>query len=206
MTNLYLFRHAESTMNVQPHIVGGRSNHVDITETGIAQAEIAGKWLHDSPINPDIIYSSPAKRTLQTAHHTLKAAGVTMDIIIDDRLQELAQGIKEGADREETYPPEVKEQIAQETFDFKFPGGESIREVMDRMYDYALDMHVKHTDQTIVVFSHGLAIRSLVGKINNYDHGTIIHKLTADNTSHTHIEITDDGAQVHYTGAKPLHK
>lgn len=195
MPRLYTVRHGESEMNLRADVIGGRSNHVELTEKGIRQAKAFGQWLADSPIRPDIVYFSPAVRTIQTMNFALEAAEIDVECIVDDRLQELSQGVKEGADRKATYTDEVVAQIKKELLDFKFDEGESIAMVMERMMDFAHDITAKHPQKTIMVFGHGFAIRALAGAIQKLSHQDIVHKLETPNLSLS----TFDLAPNHYS-------
>lgn len=200
MTTFYFIRHAETELNIQPHIIGGRSNHVGLTALGRAQAAAFGTWLAGSSIVPDAIYASPAVRTQHTAQLILQHGRLTLPVHTDDRLQELAQGVKEGADRKATYTQDVLARIANDPCNFKFQGGESVRDVQYRMSEVFADIAQTHPDETVFVISHGLAIRSLVGHIDNRSHHDIIRVLDTPNVSVTHITTVGDNATVHYTG------
>ena len=200
MTTFYYIRHAETELNVQPNIVGGRSNHANLTELGRTQAEKFGTWLGQSDITPDVVYISPTVRTWDTAQLVLDHANIAAPVHIDDRLQELAQGVKEGANRAETYTDEVLETLHSDPMNFKFEGGESVSEVQARMLESFDDMRLAHPNATILVVSHGLAIRSHVGRLTSLPHHDIIRVLTTPNVSATHITTDGDDVTVHYTG------
>ncbi len=192
MSHLYFVRHGESEMNVRQDLVGGRSNHVDLTEKGVRQAKAFGKWLANSPVQPDAVYFSPANRAIQTMNYALEAAGLDMECVVDLRVQELSQGIKEGTSRPEAYNDEVLAQIARETLDFKFQGGESIADAMKRMLDFTEDISTRHPDQTIFIFGHGFAIRSLAGAIKQLPHREIVSGLKTPNLSISGFEIVPE--------------
>lgn len=82
-------RHAESLMNTQPHIIGGRSNDSPLTERGHAQAGAAATKLVETCGNVVRIVCSPAVRTKTTASYYAKH--VAVDMVEDDRIQELDQ-------------------------------------------------------------------------------------------------------------------
>lgn len=200
MTKFYYIRHAETEMNIQPHIIGGRSNHVNLTTHGREQAKAFGTWLGQSNIIPDVVYISPAVRTRDTSRLILEHAGLAPPIHIDDRLQELSQGAKEGADRAATYTDDVLKTLYADPFNFKFDKGESVSDVQARMLESFDSMRLAHPDETILVVSHGLAIRSLVGRLDHLSHHDIIRVLDTPNTSGTHITTDGDLTTVHYTG------
>jgi 2,3-bisphosphoglycerate-dependent phosphoglycerate mutase len=190
MTEFYFVRHAETELNILPHIIGGRSNHAKLTSRGERQAAQFGTWLSKESFSPDAIYISPAHRTRETVRLIIDQAGYhAVPLYIDDRLQELSQGIKEGVDRRITYTDEVQRRIHQDPFGFKFEKGESIQDVMDRMHEALLDLHMQHTGQKIMIVTHGFAIRSLVGHIEQHDHDDIVFGMRIPNVSLTHLSI-----------------
>jgi broad specificity phosphatase PhoE len=207
MTHLYFVRHGESEMNMRPDLVGGRSNHVNLTERGIRQAKAFGKWLESSSLRPDVVYFSPAIRTIQTMDYSLEAAGLDgIECIADPRIQELGQGVNEGVLRDVAYPQEILDQIEEETFDFKFEGGESINMVMERKLDFIKDVAVHHPNKTVLVYGHGFAIRSLATAINKLSHYDAVKGLKTPNLSLSHFEVAPTKNIVHEFGQRVINE
>jgi broad specificity phosphatase PhoE len=204
MTRIYFFRHAESEMNTHADVIGGRSNHTPLSEKGVRQAKALGQWLPNSSIRPDVIYVSPAVRTIQTADHSLSEANWKRPHFRDPRIQELAQGVMEGVPRAIAYDEPTRAQIAKEEFDFKFEDGESIAEVMQRMMDFVTDIVAAHPGKTVLVYGHGFSIRALAGAIDALPHDDVVFGLTTPNVSLTLIESGDDGLKVHYVGKRVI--
>lgn len=174
--NLYVIRHAESVANASAsHLIGGRSNETPLTKKGIGQAKQLGRHLLATDIHPDFIYSSPAVRTLQTAHYALTEMHIAAEPTIDNNLQELDQGEWVGRNRKDTYTDEVLANIQLLGKDFKSDGGESMNEVGERMLSAVssiADCHenAAHQPVTGILFTHGLAIRCLASKIHDWSH------------------------------------
>jgi broad specificity phosphatase PhoE len=173
--DLYVIRHAESAANASgSHLIGGRSNETPLTEKGTEQAIRLGCYLSAKAIEPDFIYSSPALRTLQTAHYALGEMSITTEPTIDDNLQELDQGLWVGRNRKDTYTEEVLADIALLGKDFKADGGESMNEVGERMLTAVSSIADRHANEhdtvTGIVFTHGVAIRCLASTIHNWPH------------------------------------
>jgi broad specificity phosphatase PhoE len=203
ITEFYLIRHAESVANTQPHLVNGRTNHTPLSEVGIEQATLLGQTLLAKGIIPDEVHASPAVRTLQTAEHALKAMGLNTVPILDDDLQELAQGDWEGQDRTIVYTDAVYTAMAQQNKDFKAPNGESMNEVGARMLAWKQRVIAGKASELalrrIVVFGHGMAIRCLASTYYNWDYQQTFQSKTP-NTSVSLITDTDDSWQVEYVG------
>jgi phosphohistidine phosphatase len=69
---LWLLRHGEA----EPH--GTREDHArTLTERGIEQAQSAGSALVALGIVPEVVYTSPKVRALQTAEYACAALGLT---------------------------------------------------------------------------------------------------------------------------------
>lgn len=189
-----LVRHAESVMNTQPHLIGGRSNHAELTELGNAQSKLAADYLHGylsiyaSRVRTFSSIAKRAYRTIDSVHQNLGL--LTNDIVIDDRLQELSQGVAEGKPRESMYTPEVLAQISRELKDFKFDSGESMNDVTNRMHDVLYEHATIHPRDIRLYGTHGFAIRCLVAKYNNWSHSDIRVK-EVPNTAITVIDYSD---------------
>ncbi len=173
-TELYLIRHAESTMNVQPHLVGGRSNHAELSPKGIEQAKTLGRYLLAEGVEPTRIYASPALRTLQTAQYSLVEMGLTHEPVVHDALQELSQGVCEGRLRSEVYTPKVLADITRLGKDFRLEGGESMNDVGLRMLGWATETlaaePARAEGEQILVYTHGGAIRYFASHILDWSH------------------------------------
>ena len=103
MTRIYLVRHAEAMGNVQEFFQG--RTDCEVSEKGKKQLELLAERFKDIPI--EAIYSSPLKRTIDTAEAVNKYHG--LPIIRDEGLIEVDGGVWEGkpwADLPKLYPVE----------------------------------------------------------------------------------------------------
>lgn len=199
MTELYFGRHGQSQMNLSVELVGGQSNHSPLSPLGELQAQTLGLYLADSNIEFDAAYSSTAKRAYDTAKIALEAAGIVLPIEQDEALLEMSQGDAEGRLRTEIYTEAVIEAIRLQLLDFALPGGESIRQVGERVLAWILEAEHKHPNQTLFVASHGLAIRSAAGLSLGWTHPEIIGYETK-NASLTKFEVEDGKIHVPFIG------
>lgn len=208
MVSVYFIRHAESEGNVNHHLIGGQSNHLPLTARGIDQAQHLGQRLKQEQIQFQAIYSSVAVRALETARIATEfLSPEAPEIQTTEAILEVGQGEWEGQIRADIYTPELMAQIQSAPLDFKAPGGESIREVQTRMYDW-LETTVAPLDPaehiSIAAFTHGFALRSLLMKILDADprmarrtvtHNTSLTVLQTDG-SHWFIERINDTAHL----------
>lgn len=201
MISIYLLRHGESEMNLRlAEIVGGRSNHTPLTKKGYSQAHDAGIWLTHHGIIPSIAISSPAVRTRETMATCLKAMKLDLPVQIEDAVQEMTHGGMEGKPRPWVWNEERMAALRQDPLNYALPGGESIRDVQRRKSAWLDDISAKHPDATILVAGHGLAIRSLVGHINDWNHKQIMVDAKTPNCSLTLVTYDDGIFTVEYVG------
>ena len=204
MTEFIFIRHGETKMNVQPHLIGGQSNHTPLTERGVQQAKDFGIYFgHNSLFrSPDVIYSSGAKRTNSTAQYALEMMGIDSlaPVIEDKRLLEVSQGPYEGKLRDEAYSAENIELYDLHALDGRLPGDESILDAQIRKQEFLHDTHDQYPNHTIMVFGHGLAIRSLAGAVLGYNKQQIVHDLHTPNLSLTVIDMVDHIPSVRFIG------
>jgi broad specificity phosphatase PhoE len=192
MLDLYLIRHAESEMNNNSHLIGGRSNSTPLSERGKFQAYMLGQRFKDTGVRFDKIYSSPAVR----AHETSRIVSDIIDypvnnIILSDKLLELDQGGWEGKVRAEILTPELIDLLNRNNWNFKAPNGESQRDVEERMLDIVVN-EILGKDPTVALFTHGMAIKCLLRGIMGFD-PAITYKIVLDNTSITRLKYTSRG-------------
>lgn len=195
MVTVHFIRHAESLNNVNRHLVGGRSAHLPLTERGEMQARLLGQRLKEDGFLPDRIYTSDAVRTIETARIALECLDLDhLPRMEQPELAEHSQGEWEGAVRKEVYSPEVREEIRRNPLDFKAPGGESQRETRARMLGW-LEREVRSQKENealnIAAFSHGFAIRSLIGELTGAD-AYITRQIVTYNTSITTVFWRDE--------------
>ena len=156
MTRLILLRHGESITNVTG--IGTGQTDVPLTELGLRQAQLAADHLLKTE-NISAIYSSDLQRTLNTALPTAKALG--LEITAHEALREMDIGNWVGLTKEERqvqYPEESK-RFAEDFSTLRFPGGEYVPDVYDRVCD-CIDKIAKENDgKTVLIVSHAGAIR-----------------------------------------------
>lgn len=147
MTDLYLVRHGETDWNRQRRIQG--LTDIPLNDTGREQARATGILLTRRPITR--IVSSPLGRALETAQIIATQLGLGEPELHPD-LVERNYGEAEGLDFREIdrlYPAGVD-----------VPGRESRDEVAARVVPALQGLAAQHPGESIVVVSHGGAIRA----------------------------------------------
>lgn len=175
---MYIIRHGQTPWNARK-CLQGRSD-VDLNENGIYLAELTGKALRD--VTFDMAFTSPLIRAKHTAQCIL--AGREVPIIEDERLIEISFGIYEGccyAEENRQVPQQWIENFFHAPQDYvAAPGGESLDDVEKRTRDFMEDIcsQKELQDKTILVSTHGCALRGLLNSIResnreDYWHGGV---------------------------------
>ena len=175
---MYIIRHGQTPWNARK-CLQGRCD-VDLNENGIYLAELTGKALRD--VTFDMAFTSPLIRAKHTAQCIL--AGRKVPIIEDERLIEISFGIYEGccyAEENRQVPQQWIENFFHAPQDYvAAPGGESLDDVEKRTRNFMEDICSRKElqDKTILVSTHGCALRGLLNSIResnreDYWHGGV---------------------------------
>ncbi len=167
--HFFLFRHGETTYNVNG-LIQGQTNNSVLTEIGIKQAFCIGKTLQEYPL--EVLISSPLKRAVQTATHVLTFFP-NLPFQTDNRLTEVNVGEIEGL-HYTVVQEKFKEKYQQwrsidSTFqDVKFEAGESKRDVRTRIFDVLNDYANKTLYTYIAVSGHGILLSQLLLSLGHH--------------------------------------
>ncbi|ACO03386.1 MAG TPA: histidine phosphatase family protein [Persephonella sp.] len=149
-------RHAESLWNP----IGKYQGRLDpeLSERGHKQAELLAKIL--KKYEPSALYSSPLKRTYMTAEYISKE--LDLPINIDEDIIEIDHGEWSGMLVEEVKEkyPDLFRQWLYEPETIKFPHGETLIDVYNRVKRFQERMLEKHEGETIIAVSHTVPIRA----------------------------------------------
>ncbi len=186
MVKLFIVRHAESEWNP----IGRYQGLLDpgLSERGLRQAELLGRALERERI--DAIYSSPLRRTYQTAEEVAKRH--RLEVIEDRRIIEIDHGVWSGMlveEVQEKFPEDFKRWI-EEPHKVKFKEGESLEDVFKRVKDFVEFLRKNHWGQTVAVVSHTVPIRAMLCALLNID----LSKFWAfgcDNASYSLVHIEE---------------
>lgn len=174
---IYIVRHGLTEWNKLKKLQGAAD--VPLAKEGILLAEKTGEALKD--VKFDICFTSPLSRARQTAECVLGDRNVP--IIPDKRIQEINFGDLEGGcvrDAEGNYIDPQVETFFRDPVNFKRPeNGEDIFDVIARTKDFWEEKtsDPSLTDKTVLVASHGCAVRALLQNIyhdpENFWHGCV---------------------------------
>jgi probable phosphoglycerate mutase len=168
---LHLIRHGQSAGNVanDAALADGRLEldlalrdmDVPLSTLGEGQAAALGTGWFRGRSAPDVVYSSPYRRALDTAGLALAAAGMDAPIVCDERLREREFGILDRLTKrgiEARHP----EQAAARAFLGKLyhrpPGGESWVDVAARVRSFYVDLRLDNPGGEVVIVAHQAVI------------------------------------------------
>lgn len=154
-TRLVLVRHGRTAYNVEGRLQGRLDMPLD--EVGRRQAVAVAQVIAD--MDPDAVIASPLRRAHDTARAIGARAGVGIEL--DDRLVEVDVGRWAGhraADLRRDDPEYAAGMVS--PTDYRRAGGETAGEVAERIVEACRDAVARYTGGTVVVVSHGFALRT----------------------------------------------
>ena len=161
MSRLFLVRHGETELQSSERLWG--VTDVKLGALGLKQAERLRDRLAEEKF--DTIYSSNLKRALETAE--IIASRHQLPLITCPELREFNYGEIEGFNNEqikELYP-EFYKSMMQRSSNLRFPGGESVYQLNNRVSKF-LPRLKKHTaKETILIVAHFGLLRVLLCRL-----------------------------------------
>ncbi len=152
-----VMRHGQAENNVKNIVNSDNSTPVSLTEVGKEQVGAQIKNLQTKKI--DLIFTSPLKRTKDTADMVATALGVS-EVVTDDRLQEINTGEFSGrpvADYHNFFDKP-------EDYFSKTPaGGENLLDVKKRVGDFIYELEQKYQNKNILIIGHEYPLWMLFG-------------------------------------------
>lgn len=154
MTVFHLVRHGEHVL--AGRVLAGRAPGIGLSERG--RSEIASVAEHLAGEQIGALYSSPLRRTKETA----KILSTRLDLPVGYRedVIELDFGEWTGLTFDQVRADARWELWRSCRSIATVPGGESMRQVQDRVVNALFDLRRTHGDGTVVIVSHGDVIRA----------------------------------------------
>ncbi len=198
MVTVYIVRHCEAQGNLTKRFQG-QIDH-DITETGALQLKYLAKRFDD--VHIDKIYSSPLVRARKTAQAVADTKG--LPVILDDGLKELHVGMFENMLFEDFKKDHKQhcENWINTPWNFEAPKGESMRSLYERMWTAVQKIAAENQGKTVLITSHGCAIRNLLCRVLYNDiermceigigNNTAVTKLIFEKDNNVRVEYCSD--------------
>ena len=164
-TILSLVRHGQTSANLER--VWHGSSDTPLTETGHAQATQVAAFLSEHSADASVVYSSPLLRARSTAAPI--AARLQLESRVEPGLCEYDIGSWEGKSFRELHEVHrLWEHIAND-LDFAPHGGESPRQVVDRLSTCLRALATRHPGQRVIAVVHGGALSMTLGQLLHND-------------------------------------
>ncbi|WP_317897334.1 2,3-bisphosphoglycerate-dependent phosphoglycerate mutase [Aurantibacillus circumpalustris] len=192
MAQLIIFRHGQSTWNLENKFTGWVD--VELSPKGIEEAKNAGMKLKGYHF--DYAYASDLKRAQNTLTLALETAGhPPITPIYDKALNERMYGDLQGLDKQETAKKYGDEQVKiwRRSYDVPPPNGESLKDTAARVIPYFENEIIPKlkAGKNVVIAAHGNSLRALImylekmtpAQILEFEIGTAqprLYELTAD--------------------------
>jgi probable phosphoglycerate mutase len=159
-TRLLLARHAETAAPDRFH---GAESDIGLSDWGVVQAELLGRWLH--PAGAVALYSSSMRRARETAN----AIGAICGLVPVEKglLHERHIGPLSGMSREEGWSiyEESKRRWLAGDLEYTHPGGESFADIRRRVVPIFDELAATHAGETFIVVAHGVVIRVAIASL-----------------------------------------
>lgn len=159
MSRLFLVRHGDTKLNSAERYWG--QTDVELSAAGLNQAEKLSKRLATEKI--DAVYSSDLERALITAR-TIASRHHRLDVVTCAELREVNFGQIEGLNFSEVsrLHPEVAELWATGNATLKYPGGESLEELNNRVGKFLVRLKKHPPEATVLIAAHSGVLRILI--------------------------------------------
>ena len=178
MNTLILLRHGQSQWNLENRFTGWKN--VDLTQKGVEEAILAGKLMKEKNIKIDLVFSSDLKRANETAKLAISQMNLknlydkdkNLIMVKDRSLNERDYGDLVGLNKDETAEKYGKEQVHiwRRSFEIPPPGGESLKNVLERVKPY-FRQNIKNeieNEKNVLIVAHGNSLRAIMIAINLY--------------------------------------
>lgn len=193
MFRLLLVRHGETVWNKETRLQGGGSD-IELNDMGKKQAELVALALKRERL--DAIASSTLKRALYTAqaiarYHNLEVETYT-------KLKEIDAGTIDGLLGQEISKihPDFYRQWASGQVE-RIPGGESLKEVQDRVWSVVEGLKERYPGGKVVVISHTFVTSSIICRALGVDL-RLTRRISSSNAGITLLEFNSAYATLVY--------
>lgn len=193
---LYLIRHGETDWNIVKRLQG--ATDIPLNENGEALARETAEGLKEIPF--DMVFTSPLKRAYRTAE--IVKGNREIPLIIEERIREICFGDYEGlVSKSEGYSipdPEFKFFFTKTDCYKTPPNGEPIESLLERTNEFLEELKKREDlkDKTILVSTHGAAVRALLSNIEHCDIAHFWGKGVHKNCGVSCVELVDDEYQI----------
>jgi probable phosphoglycerate mutase len=162
VTTLVMVRHGATSHTADKRFSGGlASSNPGLTDEGRAQVREVAEWLAPLGAAVEAVVASPVRRTRESAEILAERLG--LDVVEEPGFAEMEFGAWDGltfAEVRERHPEEIAGWLG--SLDVAPTGGESFREVEQRVLAGLARVVERFAGRTVIVVSHVTPIKTLV--------------------------------------------
>lgn len=175
-TEIYLIRHADALPGPETVIPGGGYDDQPLSQLGQQQALALANWLAQT--NFDALYSSPLRRTRETAaplaqvqdkEVTLEAGLREVKLNLDVASFVEGEGPAATSNALRSRMDEIVRQVGREGKWSAIPGSEQSESFRARVVSIIQQLAARHAGQRLAVFSHGGVINAYLAEALNLE-------------------------------------
>ncbi len=189
MTTFLLIRHA--TNDMVGKALAGWTPNVHLNEEGQAQALKLAERLGEVPLKA--IYSSPLERAVETAQPLAEQLG--LEILIHAGVGEIQFGEWTGRTIKELADSPTWTNIQRFPSGTRIPGGETLREMQNRVVDALEALRVAHPNDIIAIFAHADVVKAMVAHYLGV-HLDLFQRIVISPASVSIVTVGDSGPHV----------
>ncbi len=185
-TRIFLVRHGQTESNITGFYMGWSDE--DLNSTGIAQAQSLSKRLASHPVAT--VYTSPLRRAVTTA--SLVGAPHGLEPLVLDDLIEINLGEWQGLHLSEISRGwhELWRQWRTDPTETVLPGGESFRQVAERVRRAFDKIVADERNRQTVLVSHEIVVKLIVAHVLGAPY-SVYRRFEVANASLSEVRITD---------------
>lgn len=196
MAYLILVRHGESEWNAKGLWTG--LTDISLSEKGKEEARIAAQEIQDIPL--DMVFTSDLKRAQETTDIITHQLATNSPLIKNKALNERDYGELTGKNKWDLKKEfgDEKFTLLRRSFDYPIPGGETLKDVYNRVIPYykAIIEPKLKAGKNVLIAAHGNSIRALIKYLDHISDENIAHLEVATGEVYVYI-IDSDGTVSH---------
>jgi probable phosphoglycerate mutase len=173
-------------------VLPGRATGLHLADSGRSQAEAVAQRI-GALKRVDAVYASPLERARETAAPIAAARGLRVHV--DKGLLECDFGEWTGGSLRDLARKPEWQTVQRYPSGFRFPGGESFREMATRISSTATRLRAQHPGEVIVAVSHADPIKAAVADALGV-HLDLFQRISISTCSVTAIAYGDGGSMV----------
>jgi 2,3-bisphosphoglycerate-dependent phosphoglycerate mutase len=186
---LLVVRHGESSGNVARDLadaqgqeridIAERDMDVPLSDLGRRQSEALGHWIARLPADerPTALWTSPYVRARQTADLAVRAAGLDLPTVVDERLREREFGVLDALTRKgiiALFPEESERRTRLGKYYHRPPGGESWADVLLRLRAAVEQLRRDSVGERVLVVAHQVVVLLIRGVVEQLDEQQVL--------------------------------